>query len=65
MSLYDYRKSLNVSEGNPPFASLIMAALRTADDVNATKLWCEWPEICEELQKRYNTPGGKLEGEHS
>jgi hypothetical protein len=53
MSLYDYQTS-----------RLIMAALRKADSTNAAKLRAQWPDICDEMQARYDAPGGVLqEGE--
>ena len=60
MSLYDYQQSKKVSLDDPPFASLIMAALRKADTNNAEMLCGCWPEICDELKVRYNAPGGIL-----
>lgn len=63
MSWYDYRESLKVSETDPGFYALIMAAYRKADTDNAAKLEFEWPEICEELRRRYAAPGGFLPGE--
>lgn len=63
MSLYGYRQSLDISAKDPSFASLIMAALRKADSINALKLENMWPGICSEMQERYNAPGGLLEGE--
>lgn len=60
MSLYDYRISRELSVGAPPFAALIMAALRKADTENTVKLWNAWPEICAEMQARYDAPGGVL-----
>lgn len=61
MSFYDY----NVSKAIPdlPFYSLIMAAMRKADTVNLAKLQAVFPDTWQELQERYNAPGGKLEGE--
>jgi len=46
---------------DPTFASLIMAAYRKADTGNQTKLHQMWPEIVDELQARYDAPGGYLE----
>jgi hypothetical protein len=65
MSLYDYQTSRRLAEDDPPFAALIMAALRKADTENATKLRGQWPEICAELQARYDAPGGQLPEEVS
>lgn len=60
MSLYDYRISKLIAAEDPPFAALIMAALRKADTGNAMLLREAWPDICEELQVRYDAPGGVL-----
>lgn len=60
MSLYDYKISKQLAAEDPPFAALIMAALRKADTSNAMLLQGAWPEICEEMQVRYDAPGGVL-----
>lgn len=63
MSLYDYEKSKEISKGDPPFASFIMAAARKADTENFKKLKLVFPEIVAELQVRYDSPDGLLKGE--
>lgn len=63
MSLFDYIVSKHVSNDDPPFASLIMAAYRKADTGNAFLLEQAFPEIVAELRLRYNAPGGRLDGE--
>ena len=63
MSLYDYEKSKEISKGDPPFASLIMAAGRKADSLNLLKLKAVFPDIIDELQVRYDSPGGLLNEE--
>lgn len=60
MSLYDYRESLEISKADPGFYSLIMAAMRKADDVNAELLKVAYPEVWEELFTRYYADGGIL-----
>ncbi len=60
MSHYDYEKSKEISVKDPPFASLIMAAIRKADTENSFKLKNAFPDIFSELQKRYWSPGGLL-----
>jgi hypothetical protein len=60
VSLYDYEVSKQIDRDDPPFASLIMAALRKADSDNAELLRRCWPGICDEMQARYNAPGGAL-----
>ena len=63
MSYYDYRLSGQLMIKDPPFNALIMAAMRKADTNNMIKLCAEFPELHEELQARYNAPGGFLPGE--
>jgi hypothetical protein len=60
MSLYDYKVSRQVTTKQYPFYSLVMAAMRRADDINMEKLKRAWPDVHEELTKRYNAPGGEL-----
>jgi hypothetical protein len=60
MSLFDYQKSMILSTDDPPFAALIMAAIRRADTQNCRKLALVFPDIYAELQERYNSPGGEL-----
>lgn len=63
MSHYDYTMSRTLALEDPPFASLIMAAMRKAGGKNADKLRDAFPEIWLELVKRYNAAGGYLAGE--
>lgn len=58
MSYYDYQVSRPLADNDPPFYSLIMAAMRRADSINAVILRAAYPEVWEELQERYSTPGG-------
>lgn len=63
MSLFDYRMSKKISETDPSFYALIMAAIRKADTRNADLLRAAFPETYHELQARYNAPGGVLPGD--
>jgi hypothetical protein len=63
MSLHDYQISKLLHEFDPSFAALIMAALRKADTSNALLLRGAWPDICAEMQARYDAPGGVLDGD--
>ncbi len=63
MSLYSYEMSRKLLEGDPPFYSLIMAAMRKADTQNAIKLQTAFPEVWDELYERYWTPGGLIASE--
>lgn len=63
MSYYDYRRSQEIAAQDYPFYALIMAAMRQADTDNTVKLKMAWPEVWDELDKRYHAPGGILPGE--
>ncbi len=65
MSLYDYQRSREIDNELNSFASLIMAAMRRADTANTAKLKAAFPEIYDELQTRYHSPGGMLPAEHT
>jgi hypothetical protein len=60
MTLYDYQKSKEI---DAPFYTIIMAAMRKADSNNIEKLKCAFPETFDEFHKRYNAPGGIIEGD--
>lgn len=60
MSMFDYRLSRKLLNDDPPLSALIMAAMRKADPDNLSRLVLEWPEIYQELQERYEAPGGGL-----
>lgn len=60
MSLYDYRRSLILAVDDPPFAALIMAAMRKADTDNVARLRSVFPELWAELTQRYHAPGGAI-----
>lgn len=64
MSLYDYQTSKEIVRQDYPFYALIMAAMRQADTSNAAKLHHVFPEVYEELDARYNAPGGHLTKDH-
>lgn len=63
MSLYDYKVSQKISAKDYPFYALIMAAMRQADSRNIEMLKMSFPETWDELNQRYNAPGGLLPGE--
>ena len=60
MSRYDYEISKDIDY---PFYALIMAAMRKADSFNIVRLKTVYPKVWEELQARYDAPGGILPGE--
>jgi len=60
MSLLDYQQSKDLAYDNE-FYALLMAAMREADDNNLMRLRAVFPEIWDELQARYNAPGGILD----
>lgn len=61
MSLFDYKKSVEIANLYPSFAAIIMAAMRQADTLNLTFLRAHFPDLYEELYQRYNAPGGILQ----
>lgn len=63
MSRAEYEFSRSPAVLVAPFYGLIMAAMRRADSANLWRLKQAWPEVWEELQARYDSPGGLLEGE--
>jgi len=63
MSYNHYFQSIRIVSGDelggePDFYSIIMAAMRRADSDNLEKLQSAFPRQAEELQVRYNAPGG-------
>lgn len=63
MSLHEYLVSRELHDHDHPFYALVMAAMRKADDVNLDKLSRAFPDVHEELQRRYDAPGGRLPDE--
>ena len=61
MSYHEYAVSRELGMADPPFYALIMAAMRKADARNLRKLVAVFPEVYQELQDRYNAPGGYLQ----
>ena len=60
MGWLDYKASLRIECADYSFYALIMAAMRQADTDNAALLKAAWPYVWEDLQERYNAPGGFL-----
>ena len=63
MAFYEYTVSGELQRRDIPFYALIMAAMRRADSHNLELLKSMFPETWEELQRRYHSPGGRLEHE--
>jgi hypothetical protein len=63
MSLFDYIQSQEIESKDYPFYALLMSLIRRADSNNLAKLKLMWPDIVEEFQARYDSPGGVLPGE--
>ncbi len=67
MSHHDYRQSLELEllthEKDIGFYAILMCAMRRADTFNAFQLRVLFPKVWNELQQRYDAPGGRLEGE--
>jgi len=60
MSLYHYQESRFIASKDYSFYALIMAAMRQADLNNLQRLRNEFEDVWDELQARYNSPGGRL-----
>jgi hypothetical protein len=60
VSLHGYHVAKNLAVKDPPFYSLIMAAMWKADTNNLAKLKAAFPDTWTELQARYNAPLGAL-----
>jgi hypothetical protein len=63
VSYHEYHLSKKLTGEDYPFYTLIMSALRQADTDNAAKLRVAWPDVADELQARYDAPGGLLPDE--
>lgn len=63
MSFHDYQASRAIVSGDPPFGALVMAAMRRADSYNLGRLQAVFPQVWDELDARYNAPGGILPGD--
>lgn len=64
MSLHDYREAQEINSKDYGFYGLLMAVMYKADTENTEKLKEGWPEIYDELYRRYHSPGGFLDDEH-
>lgn len=63
MSHFDYKVSIEINAKDYPFYALIMAAMRQADTENLFRLKQIFPMTYKELEQRYYSEGGKLEGD--
>ena len=63
MSYYDYKAGQELAQKDAPFYALIMAAMMRADSSNIVRLMSAFPQVYDELQARYNAPGGLLEAD--
>lgn len=61
----DYRESVTIERQGFAFFALIAAAMRQADTDNMARLTAAFPEIAEDLKRRYNAPGGELPGDRA
>lgn len=63
LGLHAYLKSQELDREDYPFYALIATAMRRADSHNIEILKAGWPEVWQELNDRYNAPGGRLESD--
>jgi hypothetical protein len=60
---FAYRASIELGRNDPSFYGLLMAAMRKADTTNAAILRRAFPEVWDDLQARYEAPGGVLDSD--
>jgi hypothetical protein len=60
---FEYEASKRIDLLDAPFYALVMAAMRAADEENLRRLRLGFEDVWQELQARYNAPGGVLPGE--
>lgn len=62
MSLHDYHLGMQLAakHDDDDFYGIVQALMRLADTDNLNMLKQCWPQVWEELQKRYNAPDGRL-----
>lgn len=65
MAILDYfwAQSLDAHLEGLPFGAVVMLAMRRADTDNFAALAVAFPELAEELRRRYNAPAGVLESD--
>jgi hypothetical protein len=59
---YAYEESKRLAAAGD-FDPLLMAAMRCADTENTERLRAAFPELWDELNARYQAPGGVIEGD--
>ena len=65
LNLIDYNIARALYSADLPFSALIAAAGLRADTANTHKLQGMFPELLVDLQKRYDAPGGLIEGDNT
>lgn len=60
---FEYEASKHVAMQGLPWYALLMALMRDADEENLRRLRLGFEDVWQELQARYNAPGGLLPGE--
>lgn len=63
MSFHEYQVAREILKTDPPFYSLIIAAMHKADTFNTGWLKVAFPDVWVEAEARYNTAGGKLDSD--
>jgi len=63
VSWFDYKWQAEQFRDDPPFYGVVMLAMHRADSLNAVYLRSAFPEVWDELQARYNAPGGLLDSD--
>lgn len=63
MSLFDYKIATQLKDWDTPFYALIMAAMWRGDTDNVQRLRAAFPDVWDELNARYNAPGGRIDSD--
>ena len=60
VGLIAYHAGVKISRADPPFYALLVALMLRADSYNAERLRLAFPDDWDEVQRRYDAPGGVL-----
>ncbi len=61
VSLHEYEFAKRLANSGAPFRAFLMTAMRRADTTNVAKLRAAFPDVWDEMNARYNAPGGRLD----
>lgn len=59
----EYQRSRQLVRSDADFYALVAAAMARADTFNGIRLRAAFPDVWDALQRRYDAPGGLIDGE--